>query len=220
MMKMGQQHRRGYLGRILRIAGATTALMAAVAAWLIFSAPETPSDGPRYSGEALIGGPLSLVDHSGTAVTDTDFRGRLMLVYFGYSSCPDICPLELEKMSRALDLLGPAAKRVQPLFITIDPARDTVEVLADYMSHFHPGFLGLTGTAEQIRQAAKAYRIYYARATGETGHHDDHDGYLMDHGSIVYLMDGKGHYLTHFSADATPEAMAEAVIEHDRQAQR
>lgn len=160
------------------------------------------------SGNALIGGPFTLVDQDGKARTDAEFRGRLMLVYFGYTYCPDICPTELQTMSSALDALGDKAKRVQPIFITIDPERDTVAALKAYVGHFHPRLLGLTGTAREVAAAAKAYRVYYAKAPVKGGGKDD---YLMDHSGLVLLMGQDGRYLTHFTPQTTPEQMAKAI---------
>src|SRR5690606_6537516 len=122
---------------------------------------------------------------------------------FGYTWCPDVCPTELQNMSAALDLLGDDAKEVVPIFITVDPERDTPEVMADYRSYFHPSLVALTGAPAQIAAAAKAYRIYYAKAEG-----DKPGEYLMDHSSFVYLMDRKGGYLTHFAPATAPETMA------------
>src|SRR5690606_14509824 len=157
----------------------------------------------RTSGKALVGGPFDLVDQTGTRRTDEEFRGRYMLIVFGYTYCPDICPAELQVVSAALDRLGASADRIQPFFITVDPERDTADQLAAYMQHFHPRFVGLTGTAEEIERVAKAYRVYYAKVD------DDSAGdYLMDHSTIIYLMDGKGDFVTHFTYGITPEKLA------------
>jgi protein SCO1/2 len=162
--------------------------------------------GVRVSGEADIGGPFTLVDHTGTTVTDADFHGRAMLIYFGYTYCPDICPFSLQIMGAALDQLDPAERaRIQPVLITVDPRRDTVEQLARYVTSpaFPDGLVGLTGTEEQIAEAAGAYRIVYRRAeTEEAG------DYLMDHSSIVYLMDGEGEFVDIFTHGTDPQAMA------------
>lgn len=155
---------------------------------------------------ALIGGPFTLVDHTGRTVTEQDLKGKWSLIYFGYTYCPDVCPTSLSVMSQALDALGPQAARVTPVFVTVDPERDTVEQMALYQQSFHPSFMMLTGTPEQVRKAAQAYRVYFRRA--ESGSATE---YLMDHSSITYLMDPDGHYVTHFSHDATPESMAAAI---------
>ena len=151
-----------------------------------------------------IGGPFALVDDTGKPRTDADFRGRLMLVYFGYTHCPDACPTALQDMADALAKLGPAADQVAPIFVTIDPERDTVRYLKGYAEQFDPKFVALTGSAAQVAAAAKAYRVYYRKAT-------DKGDYLMDHSSIVYLMGRDGKFLTHFTPDATPDQMADTL---------
>ena len=158
------------------------------------------------AGEALIGGPFTLIDQHGARVTEQDFAGRFMLVYFGYTFCPDICPTSLTVMAAALDQLPEAqAEQVVPILITVDPARDTVEQLADYAPLFHPRLVALTGSEEEVREAARAYRVYY-HVPEEEG-----DAYLVDHSTFVYLMGPDGSYRTHFGIDASPEAMAEAI---------
>jgi len=162
------------------------------------------------SGSALVGGPFELVDQDGKTRRDTDFRGRYMLVYFGYTYCPDICPTSLLAMSQAVDGLGetdPAlTQKFVPIFITVDPERDTVEAMAAYAPNFHEDLVALTGTAEQVAAAAKAYRVYYAKA-GEEGA----DDYLMDHSGFIYLMGPEGEYLAHFPHNATAEEMSAAL---------
>jgi protein SCO1/2 len=158
------------------------------------------------TGAALIGGPFELTDQDGRRVSDGQFRGKLMLVYFGYAFCPDVCPTTLLDISRAMELLGPAAEHVQPLFVTVDPERDTPDALKAFLANFDPRIRGLTGTPAEIQAAAKAYRVYYARAKGSS----ERD-YLMDHLSIVYLMDRRGKYLTHFTMKDHGEEMAAAI---------
>ena len=156
-------------------------------------------------GKALVGGPFELVDHTGKTVTDKDFRGRFMLVYFGFTYCPDVCPSALQVMSTALDQVGAKADKVVPLFITVDPERDTPAQLAQCVPSFHPRLIGLTGTPEQIAAVEKAYRVYAKKVT------DDKStvGYTFDHTSLVYLMDPKGDYVAHFT-HATP---VERIVE-------
>lgn len=157
-----------------------------------------------------IGGPFTLVDQRGETRRDSDFRGRYMLVYFGYTFCPDICPTTLQSMITALDGLDPdLQERVTPVLITIDPERDTPERLAEYVASFHPRLQGLTGRPEQVAAAARAYRIYFAKAAGDGSTTD----YLMDHSSIIFLMDPKGAYVTHFSHQTTPQQMAAALAD-------
>ncbi len=161
----------------------------------------------RSSGAALIGGPFELVQHDGKPVTNETFNGELMLIYFGFTFCPDVCPTELQIMSTALDLVGEDAAQVRPILISIDPERDTVGVMAQYVAHFHPRMTGLTGTPEQIAAAARAYRIYYQRVEDPSSN----AAYTMDHSSIVYLMDKEGQFITHFGPGTQPEKMAETI---------
>lgn len=202
------------LNRLLanRIVFASVAIVAAVIVGLGIRFYLAPSMMPRVSisGTALIGGPFTLVDQDGKTRSDAEFRGKLMLVYFGYTYCPDICPTELQAMSDALDILGDKGKKVQPIFITIDPARDSMKAMKAYVSHFHKSLIGLTGTPEQIAVAAKAYRVYYAKVPAKDGGND----YLMDHSGLIYLMGPDGKYLTHFVPSTTPEQMAAAIAKH------
>lgn len=160
----------------------------------------------RTSGEALVGGPFTLVDQTGQTVTDADFHGRAMLIYFGYTYCPDVCPFSLQIMAAALDQLDPDVRaRIQPILITIDPERDTVDQLAQYVTSpaFPSGLVGLTGTPEQIAAVAGAYRVAFRRSEGEA-----EDDYLMDHSSIVYLMDSQGRFVDVFAHGSDPQTMA------------
>lgn len=158
------------------------------------------------SGKAAIGGPFELVDHTGRTVTEANFEGQYTLVYFGFTFCPDVCPTELQAMSVALDLLGEEAEAVTPIFITVDPERDTVELMARYREHFHPRLQALTGSSTQVAAAARAYRVYYARVEDESS-----TEYLMDHSAYVYLMDRNGEYLKHFAPNTPPEGYVEAI---------
>ena len=158
-------------------------------------------------GEASIGGPFTLIDGAGDTVTEADFAGRPMLVYFGFTFCPDICPTELLNIADAIDLLPKdVAKKFQPIFITVDPERDTPDVVRDYAQNFHERMIGLTGAAEQVRAAAKAYRVYYAKEEPAGG-----GPYMMAHSSYIYLMDGAGRYVRHFRMGTTPEEIAAAL---------
>jgi cytochrome oxidase Cu insertion factor (SCO1/SenC/PrrC family) len=153
-----------------------------------------------------LGGPFNLVDETGQAVSERDFAGRWMLVYFGFTYCPDVCPTELGTVAAALDAMGPAGERVTPVFITVDPQRDTPAAMADYVSRFHPRMRGLTGTPEQIAEAARRYRVYYARAR-----RTDTTDYLMDHSSFVYLVGPDGRVRALYRPEMRPEDMAAAV---------
>lgn len=155
---------------------------------------------------ASIGGPFTLVDQTGRTVTDRDFAGSFLLVYFGYTFCPDVCPTELATMAQALEQLGGDAQRVQPVFITVDPQRDTPQQLAGYVRLFGPRLVGLTGTPEQIAAAERAYRVYAARAPA-----DNPDGYTMDHSSFVYLMGPDGRNRDVFPHNTPPDEMAARI---------
>lgn len=162
-----------------------------------------PRPGAMSVGTAQVGGPFQLVDHTGKRVTDRDFRGKYLLVFFGFTFCPDICPTALQVMAAALEGLGAKAERITPVFITVDPERDTPEQLASYVSSFHPRLVGLTGSAEEIAAAAKAYRVYYKKSKDEKSSAE----YTMDHTSIVYLMGPDGAFVTHFTHATSAETM-------------
>ena len=196
--------------RLSRIALVAAFVLLAVAVGFgvrMFLLRAGPPSAAALSGAALFGGPFTLVDQDGKTRTDAEFRGRYLLVYFGYTFCPDLCPTELQTISDALDRLGDKAARVQPLFITIDPARDTVSVMKEFVSHFRPGLIGLTGGAPEIAAAAKAYRVYYAKAPAADGGGD----YLMDHSGFVFLMGPDGRYITHFTPETSTQQLAKAI---------
>jgi cytochrome oxidase Cu insertion factor (SCO1/SenC/PrrC family) len=170
-------------------------------AWIIMQSQQGGGE-----GSSLVGGPFTLTDHTGRQVTEADYAGIHKIVYFGYTFCPDVCPTGLTVITEALDLLGEDAKKVKPLFITVDPERDTVEVMADYHKHFHESFSNLTGTPEQIAAVARAYRVYHQKAE------DQGDGtYLVDHSAITYLMAPGGGFLAHFGPEVTADQLARAI---------
>lgn len=190
--------------RVHILAVAILLLAAGIAGFTAIRMAQAPQ--AIVSGKALVGGPFTLTAHTGERVSDKDFRGRYMLVTFGYTYCPDVCPSLLQVISAALDEMGEKASRIQPLFITVDPERDTVAQLKDYMAHFHPSLLGLTGTREEIAAVAKAYRVYYAKV-------GDKDGadYLMDHTTIVYLLGPDGEFVKHFTYGTDARALADGL---------
>jgi protein SCO1/2 len=159
------------------------------------------------TGKALVGGPFTLVDHTGKTVTDKDFRGRYMLVYFGFTNCPDVCPSGLQVIAAALEKAGAKADQVTPIFITVDPERDTPEQLASYVSSFHPRLVGLTGSQEQIAAALKAYRVYAKKVEDPKST----AGFTYDHTSIIYLMDRNGDYLANFTHATSVDRIAERL---------
>jgi protein SCO1/2 len=156
-------------------------------------------------GRGSVGGPFTLTDQTGRQRSDTEFRGKLMIVYFGYTYCPDVCPTDLMAITRALDALGPAAEGVQPVFITVDPERDT-KVLADYVSAFHHSFVGLTGSPEEIRTVANSYKAFYAKVPDERG-----GSYSIDHAGVIYLMGRSGEYLGFMPPQTNPDRLTEVL---------
>jgi protein SCO1/2 len=187
-----------------------------VLACVLLSAPVAANDAAEpsptelieglVSGRAPVGGPFELTDQTGHRRGDKDFRGKLVVLYFGYTYCPDVCPTELQSISLALDKLGAVAEAVQPLFITVDPERDTPARLAEFVSSFHPHLIGLTGSLAEIRKTAIAYRTFFvknnAAASGE---------YSVDHTGFIYLIGKDGQYLGFILPGATPDAIADAI---------
>jgi protein SCO1/2 len=191
------------------------ALLAGVGLWLALTplrAADAPARSPAEIMDILmwnrepVGGPFELTDHTGRTRTERDFRGQLMLVYFGFTYCPDVCPTDLQSIGLALDRLGARAAGVQPLFVTVDPERDTPDHLAEYVKLFHPRLIGLTGSAAAIRKAADAYKVYYAKADP-----DKDGGYTVDHTAFIYLMDRDGNYLGFFPPGTTADRMVEII---------
>jgi protein SCO1/2 len=183
-----------------------------VGGWLIWpkNAPDEPP--ARSSSELMdalmwnrepVGGPFALVDHTGTPRRDTDFRGKLLLIYFGFTFCADICPIDLQSMAAAVDQLGPAGDGVQPLFITVDPEKDTPDVLRGYVALFHPRLVGLTGDPRAIRRVALAYKVYFARTPGTDTQ--------VDHSGVVYLIGHDGRYAGFFPPGTPAGRMVEVL---------
>ena len=192
--------------RRIRLIASALILVAALALGLqaIFKSPAG-----RSGGGAAIGGAFTLTDSHGRTVTEKDFLGKPMLVYFGYTYCPDVCPFTLQLMAQALDRLGPDKARIQPVFISVDPERDTPQTLAQYIHS--PGFPdnleGLTGTPEQIADIAHKYAVYYKKA-GEG------DAYLVDHTSAIFLMDAQGKYAAVFTHNSSVDDIARCLRRH------
>jgi cytochrome oxidase Cu insertion factor (SCO1/SenC/PrrC family) len=189
---------------VIGIAGAALGLAAAIALLPQVRERIFPSVEQQISGKALVGGAFTLTDNTGKRVTDQDYRGRYTLVFFGYTSCPDICPAGLQLMAGALDKLWAKAERITPIFISVDPQRDTPEKLAAYVKNFDPRLVGLTGTPDEIAAVAKAYKVYYAKVPSK----ERPDDYTMDHTSIIYVMDPKGEFVTHFTPSTSVDEMA------------
>jgi cytochrome oxidase Cu insertion factor (SCO1/SenC/PrrC family) len=163
--------------------------------------------GGKVMGQALVGGPFSLTDQNGRRVTDKDFLGRPMLVFFGFTFCPDICPSGLQVIAAALDQLGPKGEAIVPVFVTIDPERDTPAQLKSYLASFHPRLVGLSGTSVEINDVAKKYRVYFKKVKDEKSSAD----YTMDHSTIMYLMDAKGQFVAHFSHATSADKLSEGL---------
>jgi protein SCO1/2 len=194
------------------MAGARACVLFVVASLLGCSAAaaaEQPSaaqmmDDLMY-GRGSVGGPFTLTDQTGRQRSDAEFRGKLMIVYFGYTLCPDVCPADLMAITQALDALGSAAEGVQPIFITIDPERDT-KGLADYVASFHRSFVGLTGSPEEIRKVANSYKAFYIKVPGERG-----GDYSIDHAGVIYLMGRNGEYLGFMPPQTDPAKLTEVL---------
>jgi cytochrome oxidase Cu insertion factor (SCO1/SenC/PrrC family) len=156
-------------------------------------------------GRGTVGGPFTLTDQNGQKRSDSEFRGKLMIVYFGYTFCADVCPADLMAITQSLDDLGAAAEGIQPVFITVDPERDT-PLLKDYVAAFHPSLVGLTGSPEEIRKVANSYRAYYRKMPGE-----QKGEYSIDHTGIIYLMGRDGEYLGFLPPQTSSEKLAEVL---------
>ena len=150
----------------------------------------------RHKGSDLVGGSFELVDQDRNNITNNSFPNKFKIIYFGFTFCPDVCPMGLTTISEALDSLGTKAKHIQPIFITLDPLRDTAEVLKSYKENFHESIIFLTGSEEQIRSVAKLYKVYFRKT-------NDADDYLIDHPAITFIMAPSGGYLKHFGPNAT-----------------
>lgn len=189
------------------------AFVAAGAAWRLGDLGSQSGTATPDSQPAELGGPFSLIDQYGMRRTDMDFRGKYMLVFFGYTYCPDVCPTSLAVEAEALDKLGSRAGRIVPIFISVDPKRDTPDKLKSYLAAFdanppstRPSFVGLTGSDEEIAKAAEAYRVYYsAHLDART---EDGAGYSIDHTSDVYLMDPEGKFVAYYSLGILPDELA------------
>jgi protein SCO1/2 len=180
---------------------AVAALLLVAGGWLWLLQRPTP---------ATIGGPFALTDGNGRTVTDRAFPGRYLLIYFGYTSCPDVCPTALQDMAEALSALGTKAARLQPLFISIDPQRDTPGTAAQFAAQFSPRLLGLTGTKQQVAQVAHEYRIIADKVPDQSAA----GGYTLDHSELLYLMAPDGRFLAALRADQPPQQMAAEIARY------
>ena len=191
------------------MAGVLALAAAGVVGWQAGWFAPARSEAPPIPGvirEAPVGGPFTLVAHDGRTITEKDLDGKLTLMFFGYRYCPDFCPTELQKFTEVLEKLGPNSDKVQAWFVSIDPERDQPADLADYVSLFDPRIVGMSGSPEQVAAAAKAWRVYYAKAATENA-----SDYLMDHSTYSYLMGPDGKNLAVFSYEADPATMLKVI---------
>lgn len=170
------------------------------------------TDGARLlistkSANPLISGKFSLVDHNGRTVTDADYNGKWRLMFFGFTHCPDVCSTTLNTMAVVMGKLGSKANKIVPLFVSVDPARDKPAVLKEYVLAFHPRMIGLSGSDAQVEAAAKAFRVYYGKASGA----GNTENYLVDHSAIVFLMDTEGRFSKVFSHNTDIEKIVSEI---------
>jgi cytochrome oxidase Cu insertion factor (SCO1/SenC/PrrC family) len=200
------------VSKILLACAFAGGIATAAGGWYAYADREPP---PRSAAELMdvlmwnrepVGGPFALIDHNGRPRTDADFRGKLLLVYFGFTFCSDICPIDLQSIAGALDKLGSAAEAVQPLFITVDPEKDTPEQLKNHVALFHPRLIGLTGSPRQIRQVANSYKVYYART--EPAKRGDPN---VDHTGNTFLVDRDGKYLGFFPPGTSADRLTDVI---------
>lgn len=205
------------LRQVRHVAWMSIAVSAIVVIGLLLwraAAPDTVPE-PTYTGEADIWAEYALVDHTGRPVTEADYADRWQMVFFGFTHCPDICPTTLAYMASVLDLLGDEADRVAPLFITVDPARDTPSVMAEYVAAFHPRLIGLTGAEENVTATMGAFKTWAERVEDPAAP----DGYSMAHAGYIYLMGPEGRFIDVYQErDQPPEAMAEEILTRMKEA--
>ncbi len=202
------------MARIAAIIAVFTTIVALAGLWLISRGAGNADQFAECrqsqvaGGTSAIGGSFELVSETGETVTDQDVLTEPSLIYFGYTFCPDICPMDTLRNADAVTLLEDRGKIVKPIMISIDPERDTPEVLAEFTDYLHPRMLGLTGSAAQVKAASQAFRTYYKKQEPEDG---DAEYYLVDHSTFTYLTLPEIGFVEYFRRDVTPEKMAERV---------
>jgi cytochrome oxidase Cu insertion factor (SCO1/SenC/PrrC family) len=193
-------------------------VVAAAGAAYLYLRPDSPGDegrradaarlmGELMSGKGPVGAPFTLSDVNGARRSLADFRGQLVLLYFGFAYCPDVCPTDLMAMGNLVRSLGPDGDKLQPVFVTLDPERDKPEVLRAYVASFHPRFVALTGTEEEIRRVATSYKVYFDKVRVGS------NGYVIEHAAYVFLLDREGRFVTLFPPGTPAERMAVMVRE-------
>ena len=200
------------MSRRLVLAAFVGGILAGAAGWLLWPAPKQPE---RTAAELMdivmwgrepIGGPFALIDHNGKPRTDADFRGKMLLIYFGFIYCVDICPTDLQAIAGAIDKLGPMGEAVQPLFITVNPEMDTPDQLKSYVAAFHPRLIGLTGNHRQIRDVTSAYKVYFAK-TSPARRADPN----FDHSALIYVVDADGKFFGYFPPGTPADRMVDVI---------
>lgn len=204
--------------KVLRIVLVVLLFIAAGGYFLIREAKTPLEKQPPVisSGKAEIGGPFQLINTNGNIVSDDSLHGKFVLVYFGYTNCPDVCPIDMNRISMALDILEQdidLTSNIQPVFITVDPVRDTPEAIDVFLSYYHKSFIGLTGTQAQIEKLAADYKVYIEQimSSEHNNMHEYTSAGLINHSSYIYLMGPEGLYVTHFDADIPSSALAAAL---------
>lgn len=193
-------------------------ILAAAGGAYFYLRDDVPAEGTRagaarlmnelMSGKGPVGGPFTLTDQDGERRSLSDFRGRLVLLYFGFTYCPDICPTDLTSVGNVIQSLGPEGEQLQPVFVTLDPARDKPEMLRAYVASFHPRFVALTGTEDEVRRVATSYKVFFEKVQPPGA-----NTYLIDHSAYVFLLDREGRFLTLFPPGTPQERMAVMVRE-------
>lgn len=187
-------------------------LIVTVFAFAFWIMPEQlePTNHSQSQGKALIGGDFSAIDHTGNPFTQDNLKGRYSLIYFGFTHCPDICPTSLLVMANSIDDLGDKAEQILPVFISVDPERDTQDAMAQYVSNFHPRLVGVTGTPEQIKHLAQVYKVYFSKVEQP----DSAIDYLVDHSGFIFLMNPQGEYITHFPHNVAQQELTATLRGH------